>query len=462
MAQQVTADAFLLGLYKRYYTDKEIRGLFFRNSPTGRTIEINKFEGQTYQFTVPYDRGGSTSGDYTISVANAASAAKTAEVAVTPGNIFTVFLVTQKEYLAARTKRGGYLKALGYKLFGACEGTRKLYAASLFGYGYGDLGYIPGAVAGAATSMTLNYDTVVKLAIGSQFFVINSTTDPSAAVYDVTVRTVSAINGNVITWTGGGATAGGWAAGSILEINGGRDATPNPNMPTGLAGWLPYNNRRTGAGWTTYIGTAFYGVTRSTSVNQLAGWYVEPAAGDLYIDTVVKGVQAARRGGGVPDMVILNDDDWITIQGEINQQTLIMQQNNVAGAKNSKNEITRGLSALRFAMSTSWIENVYDDPYCTKGYSWILDKSSCEFVTYGNAKKIMDDGIVDNEPGAASAEQNQEEPDTSFKLLIDDYLSIDGNATSAEGPAAQVSVSLYGNFAFREPGHCATVNFLAH
>src|SRR5271169_6165615 len=111
MAQQVTADAFLLGAYKRVYTDKEIRGCFFRNSPVGREIEINQWEGQTYQFTIAYDRGGSTSGDYTVAVANAASAVKTAEMAVTTGNIFTVFNVTQKEYLGARTKRGGYLKA---------------------------------------------------------------------------------------------------------------------------------------------------------------------------------------------------------------------------------------------------------------------------------------------------------------------------------------------------------------
>ena len=121
MSQQVTADAFLLGAYKRVYTDKRIRGCFFRNSPVARTIEINQWEGQTYQFTIPYDRGGNTSGDYTIAVANAASSAKTAEMAVTAGKIFTVFNVGQGEYLGARTKRGGYLKALGLRFFAACE-----------------------------------------------------------------------------------------------------------------------------------------------------------------------------------------------------------------------------------------------------------------------------------------------------------------------------------------------------
>jgi hypothetical protein len=458
MAQQTTADAFLLGIYKRFYTDKEIRGLFFRNSPTGRAVEINQIEGQTYQFTIPYDRGGATTGDYTVAVANAASSAKTAEMAVTMGKIFSVFLVTQGEYLAARTKRGGYLKAMGLKMFAACEGTRKLYAASLFGYGVGDIGYLPAAVAAAATTATLNYDTVVKLAIGSQFYVLNGVL-PTSAVYDATVRTVSAIDGNTITWTGGGATAGGWASGSMVIIVGGRDATPLPNMPTGLAGWVPFTAGRTGVNWTTYIAAAFYGVTRSTSTNQLAGWYIARTGGELYMDCVVRGVAAARRGGGVPDMVILNDEDFLFMNQEVNQQTAMMQQINVTGAKNAPNEVSRGLARLRFAMSTSWLENVYDDPYCPKGYGWIVDKSVLEYVTYSNAKKVIDDGIVDNEPGAASAEKNNEEPDTAFKLNIEDYLSIDGNSTSTEGPAAQVSVSLYGNFAVREPGHCAVLAF---
>ncbi len=458
MAQQVTADAFLLGLYKRTYTDKKIRGMFFRNSPVGRKIEKNRIEGQTYQVTMPYDRGGATSGDYVVAVANAASGAKTAEMAVTPGNIFTVFLVTQKEYLAARTKRGGYLKALGYKLFAACDSQRKLFAAQLYGYGCGDLGYLPNLVLAGAVTCPLNFDTVVKMAIGTQFTVINGPY-PTSALYDAVVRVVSAIDGNVITWTGGGATAGNWAAGSMIQIIGGRDATPAANMPTGLAGWIPYLANRTGAFWATYIAVPFYGVIRSTSTNALAGWFYQRAGGELYMDAIVNGVAMARRGGGVPNIIALNDEDWLVMNGEVNTQTAMMQQINVSGAKNAKNEVARGLAALRFAMSTNWIENVYDDPYCTRGHAWILDNECVEFVTYSNAEKQLSDGVTDNEPGAAAADENQEEPDTTFKMNIEDYLSMDGNATSVEGPATQVSVSLYGNFVVREPGHNSTVVF---
>jgi hypothetical protein len=460
MAQQVTADAFLLGVYKRMYTDKKIRGLFFRNSPVGRTLEINQWEGQTYQFTIPYDRGGATSGNYVTAVANAASSARTAEMAVTPGNIFTVFNITQKEYLAARTKRGGYLKSLGFKLFAACEGTRKHYGASLYSYGIGDIGYTTAIAAIGAATVTVNWDTVVKMAIGTQFLVIPGTAlgvAPAAAAYDAVTRTVTAIDGQTVTFdVVVGAVA--WVQGSLIYILGGRDATPAPSMPTGLAGWLPYLGNRTGATWTTYIAIAYYGVVRSASSSQLAGWFVQRANGELYMDAMVRAVAAARRGGGIPNLIAINDVDWLTMNQEANTQTAMMQQINTTGAKNQPNEVARGLAKLRFAMSSSWIENIYDDPYCTTSYAWVLDKDVVEFVTYSNSKKVIEDGIEGNEPGAASAEENQEEPDTTMKLNIDDYLSITGNSTSVEGPAAQVTVAIYGNFVVREPGHCAVVS----
>ena len=170
-----------------------------------------------------YSRGGATSGDYTVAVAGATSGnmGANAEFVVTPGNLFTVFTITQKEILASQSKQGAYVKALINRMFAATEGSRKLLAASLFGWGYGDVGTLPTAVAAAASSMTLNWDAVVKLDVGMTFFVVNgsSLTYPGgAAFYDTTARTISQINMQTVTWTGGGVTAGGWAAG-ILDTH---------------------------------------------------------------------------------------------------------------------------------------------------------------------------------------------------------------------------------------------------
>jgi hypothetical protein len=343
-------------------------------------------------------------------------------------------------------------------MFGSMEGARKVLAACLFGHGYGDLGQLPNDVAAAATSMALNYDTVIKLDLGTVFYVTNGAL-PSDSFYDAVARTVSAIDGNTITWTGGGATAGGWAAGSWIEISGGRDATPARNMPTGLAAWLPIIAHRTGATWATYIGTAFYGVTRSTAVNQLAGWYYQRQAGETKANAVIQGIKLARRGGGVPDMIVLNDDDFHDIILETDAQLALMQKINTSQGGGDKNAVTKGLSQLKFAFSTSWLEKVIEDPYCPKGTAYILDSEVMEFAALSNTEELFNDGVGgENEPGAASVE-SVKEPSLDFGLKIDDVLDIDGNATSAEGPAAQVSISLFGSFVIHEPGHCAVVEF---
>lgn len=457
--QQVSADAQLLPIFKLWYTEKRFESLLFRNSPTLRKIAKNRYGGRAYNIAALYSRGGATSGDYTVAVANAASSARNAEWSVLPGNIHTVFTITQKEILGAAKggNKGAYIKPLINKMFAATEGTRKSFAACLFGFGCGDIGVLPTAVAAAATTATLNSDTIVKLDIGTQFFVTNGAT-PTSAFYDAVTRTVSAIDGNTITWTGGGATAGGWAAGSFIEINGGRDATPVASMPTGFAGWLPSIADRSGATWTTYIGTAFYGVTRSVSTNALAGWFYQRVPGELMVDALLQGIKLARRGGGVPDMIVVNDEDYMTILGEVSAQTAYMQQINMAGAKGQKTEAVRGFSKFAFAFSTSWLDKLVDDPYCPQGVAYIIDSEVVEFAALSNTAPFNEGLPAENEPGAPSVEA-QSEPDTSFRLVIDDYLNVQGNSTSAEGPAAQVSLSVYGNFANHAPGHCAVVIF---
>ena len=467
MAQQTTADAALLTIYKHYYTDKEFPNLLFRNSPTLKKIQKNRFQGQSYRMAALYGRGGAVSGDYTVAVALAASMSRNLEFVVTPGNCFSVFNITQKEILASQTKQGAYVKALINRMFAATEGSRKLLAASLFGWGYGDVGQLPTAVTAAATSMTLNWDTVVKLDVGMVFYITNggAGNTPSTVWYDATARTISNISGQLVTWTGGGATAGGWAAGSWIQIAGGQDNATvgggNPNMPTGLGQWLPWYARR-GAlvynpTWAAYIHTAFYGVTRDVAVGQMAGWYYEQQAGELMSDAIVNCLKNVRRGGGVPDMIVVNDEDFASLITELQQNVTYYQMVNSLPEKAGTNEVTRGISAFRAAFSKSFVEILYEDPYCPKGVAYILDTEAIEFVALNNVA-ALNDTIPNNEPGAQTVE-SQSEPDTSFKLLIDDYINTAPNSTSAEGPAVQVSLSFYGNFALHAPGHCGVVKF---
>lgn len=457
MAQVVTTDAYLSTIYKYWYTEKEFPMLVFRNSPSLRVIPKNRIGGLEYRFGTMYAQGGNVSGDYTVAVANAASASKNAEFSVPPGKCFCVFNIGQKEILAAQKGglKGAYIKPLINRMAGATDALRKTMAACWFGFGAGDFGTLPAVVATGAASMSLNYDAIVKISIGTQFMVVNGTT-PLAAFYDATVRTVSAIDGALVTWTGGVVGATPWAAGSLLELYGGRDATPLPNMPTGLAAWLPNLANRTGATWTTYIATTFYGVNRSLATNALAGWFYQRGSGEAKADALTQGIKLARRGGGIPDFIIVNDDDWQDIVYELNAQTNLMQQVNTA-PKAGTNEVTRGIAKLKFAFSTSYLEFVVEDPYCPRGVAYILDKSVVEFAALSNAETpLSESGVSDNEPGHEKADAASE-PDLTSKLIIDEYLSVTNNSTSAEGPAAQVSLSIYGQFIVHEPGHCCVV-----
>ena len=455
MAQQVTADAFLLGIYKSWYSEEEFANLMFRNSPAAKKVKKNRVGGRDVKFGMAWGGGGNVSGDYTIAVANAASSSKNSEMIVTPGNIHAVFNVTQKEILAAQTKRGGYVSGLVNKMFTSTDMMRKIFAACFYGFGAGDIGALPAIVAIGAATMTLNYDTIVKMAVGTQFFVVNGAT-PLAAFYDAVVRTVTAIDGTTVTFdVVVGAVA--WAAGSLIEIRGGRDATPLYNMPCGLASWIPSVANRTGAVWTVYIATAFYGVNRSLATSALAGWFYQRQPGEAKADAISQGMKLARRGGGVPTGIVVNDDDWQDIVYELNAQTNFYQAVNQAGAKD-QNAITRGVAKLKYSFSTSYIDLVYEDPYCPKGTAYILDWDVIEFAALSNVESPINDGVAENEPGAPKV-AGAAEPDLTSKLLIDDYISVASNSTSVEGPASQVSLSLYGNFIVHAPGHCAVIVF---
>ena len=461
MAQQTTADSALLTIYKTWYTDKRFPNLLFRNSPTLKKIAKNRFQGKEYRFSALYGRGGAVSGDYTVAVANAASMSKNIEFVVTPGNVFSVFTVTQKEVLASQSKQGAYVKALINRMFAATEGARKLLAAQLFGWGYGDVGQVTAAIATAATTAVVNWDVAVKLDVGMQINWTNWTTannTPAVAFTDASFHTISKIDGQTVTFTpasSNGATVGSW-----IIINGGQDNTAgagSPNMPTGFQQWLPALGSRTGSAWTAYATTAFYGVTRSVATGQLMGWFYKQQPGDLFSDAIVQGLKAARRGGGVPDMIIVNDEDFATIVYELQQNMTYFQMTNASPEKKDTNEVVRGLSAFRASFSKSFVDILYEDPYCPRGLCYILDSEAVEFVALNNLQAV-DDGIPNNEPGSQSVEAISE-PDTSFRLMIDDYINTAPNSTSTEGPAVQVSLSFYGNFVVHEPGHCAVVAF---
>jgi len=456
MSQQVTLDTQITNILKTWYTDEKFENLLFRNDPFVKSIKKNRIGGKTYNFGALYGRGGAVAGDYTVAVAAAASSSQNAEFAVPPGRIHSVFTLTQMEMLASQQAKGAYVPALINKMFSATEALRKTMAKAAYGMGFGEQG---NAVVFTTTTGSDTVDfgktsTVIGLDIGSVFRVTNGAL-PSSPLR-TSVNTVTAIDGTTVTFTSTANET--WAATDWVELQGSRDGSNNPNLPTGLGGWIPNLADRTGATWTTYIGTAFYGVTRSTATSRLAGGFYKRTGGDGYGDALLKGIQLARQQGGVPDTLVINDEDFLTVIGEFNTKTTYMQQINTTPSNKGDNIVQKGLKSMGFQFSTNYLSNVYDSPYCPKGKAWITDSEVVEFAGLSNSSTPLDDGIQGNNPGAPDV-TSVSGPDTTFKLIIDDYINVQNAANTSEGPGAQVSLSVYGNFVVRNPAHCVAISF---
>ncbi len=108
----VTTDSNLLGLYKIWYTEKDPQDVFFRNSPVVRKIPKSRIGGKQYNVPLLLGNGGNASGNLITSTTNAAGgSAPNVEFAITNGQLFSTFFVTQQEILASQNYRGAYMPA---------------------------------------------------------------------------------------------------------------------------------------------------------------------------------------------------------------------------------------------------------------------------------------------------------------------------------------------------------------
>lgn len=451
----------LIGLYKIWYSDNAIESLLFRNSPVARSAKKTRIGGKQYNFPALYGRGGACAGDMTVAAANAAnSQAKVAEFAVSEGQMFSVFNITQKEILASLSARGAYAPAAVVKMYAAMESFRKLFATSLYGTGYGEIGnaVVATTVVGSNTVDFADKSLAVKLDIGSVFRVTNGATPASAL--RTSVNTVTAVDGTSVTFTATAIET--WAATDFVEIEGCRDGSGNPLLPVGLAGWLPSIANRAGGTWTTYIGTSFFGVNRAVAPDRLAGQFIlrNTGASEKYADAIVRGLQAVRTAGGDPHKIVVSPTIYSKIIAEVNAQTTFFQSTDVGKAKNKNNEVVKGLNEMSFLFSTSWLDNLIDDPYCPTYLGYILDDEQLEFACLTNVDTPINDGIADN---AAGVQDVNAAPDVTdmYKFILEDYLTVNPGTNTVGGPAEQVSLNMYGNWVLKSPGHNCVLNFVS-
>lgn len=448
----ISTEQAILNILKVYYVDK-VQNLLFRNSPILKEIGKMRVEGKEQRFPAIYSRGGAVAGDATVAEAKSASNVKNAEFQVVPGQLFSIFTYNAKEVQASLSKKGAYMKVAGNKAFAATEAFRKTLAAALYGRGYGEISMLAAGTtlttSGTAT-LTLSNSAIMKIDVGSALVV-----KPSVSSSTINAKLdVDAINGNSVDVTVVSATGGAYTtlATDVLALDGSMDASGNPLLPVGLSGWLPAVAGRTGVNWTTYITPTFFGVQRLINTEGLAGNFVDGAAlsHTKKKDTVQALLQRCRRRGSTADLIAMNDEDFLELSQEIETTNTYFT---ATSTKESK-KASVGIAEVSASFSTNFVDNIYDDPYLEKGVFYILDKNDLELWTYTNADAVAD-GIASNNPGKQNPEEfdNAGRENDPYKLLIDDFVTVEPAALTTNGSAVRVVLNFFGSFVVLNPSN---------
>lgn len=445
---QISNENAILSLLKTWYAKDGVTNLMFRNSPVVKQLSTVRVEGKTQNFAAMYGRGGAAGGSYTAALAKASTVSKNVEFSVAPGQIFSVYSINAKEVQASLSKRGAYMKVAGNKMFAASESFRKTAQAAFYGRGFGELCFSPttALTANTAVDITLPADAIMKIDIGTDLVIKNAVNSTST----IGGYVVNKIDGTTVNVTP--TTTVTPVATDVICLANSMDSSGNALLPMGLAGWLPTVGSRTGSGWTSYIGTSFFGVTRSIASDRLAGQYVKGAAStDKISDLVQKLLLKCRRAGSAADLIVMNDEDFLTLSQEIQTTNTYFTQTSTKG----KRAANVGFNDFSASFSTNYIENIIDDPYCPKGRFYILDKSAVELWSYTNVDKL-NDGVAGNEPGKPDAMKDDADghENDPYKLLISDYLSVQPGTAGQDGPSTDIGLNAFFSYVVTNPSVC--------
>ena len=431
----ISSEAGILAMLKTYYAKEGLQNLLYRNDPLLKTIKTQRVEGKQANFSALFSRGGAVSANFLTAKALATSQAQAKEFQVTPGQMFSCCVFNNKELLASKSLRGAYINVASAKFFANAESFRKTMAVALYGTGHGELFSTSASITLTAddqNDITFPQYAIMGIDIGSKLEV-----KATAGATSVTATlTVNKINGTTVNCTSD--TAATAASGSVVCIAGCTDSNGNGLLPVGLAGWLPSGS--------VSASDSFYGVNRSTARDRLAGTVTTATSGEAKYKTIERAILALRRMGSLCDKIVMNDEDYLALSQEIDQKTYFTKVD--GGKGQSKSEL--GRKDFGFSVSTNWLENVIDSPYCPKGTCYILSSDTVELWTYTNADKIAD-GVPGNEAGKPEVNGETDVQNKPYQLLVDDMFTITPGTDTADGAAALVALNFYGTFVITNP-----------
>lgn len=451
----------VLNMLKIYYKDK-VENLLFRNSPVFSKIGKERIEGKSANFAALAGFSGGVGGDYAKALEYASEVGACAQWEVTPGQVFGVVSFNNKEVQASASNKGAFIRTADAKMFTSFDAVKKVLATALYGRGYGEVcasGYTTAITAGTAFQIANLPEFAMMTFVPGMKLALKSSITSSVVLCTLTV---TAANGTTITVISDKTVASSaLKATDILCVANSMDASGNPLLPMGLAGWIPnvHGRKDTGSGtneWSDYVARSFMGVVRNVNQDALCGAYVPvPATAENKDVTVKKLIRKLRRQGSKADLIVLNDEDFESMSSTIATTDTYFTQT----SGKAKRTINTGVAEMTAAFSTNFIENVYDDPFCPKGRFYVLDSDTVKFWSYSNADKVMDVGVAGNEAGTKDVEEGSDIAAKPYQLLIDDILSLQPGTAGTDGPSTVVGINVYASFVVTNTAHNGVGNF---
>lgn len=440
----ITAEAGILAMLKTFYAKEGLVNLLYRNDPLLKEIKKERVEGKQANFSALYSRGGAVSANATVAERLATETAKAKEFQVTPGQLFSACVFGNKELLASKSLRGAYINVAAAKFFANAESFRKTMAVALYGTGHGELFTTTDTISVIAGDVDVTFPrhAVMGIDIGSELE-LKASANATAVLATVSVKK---INGKTVTLTGTASKS--VPSGSVVCISGCTDSDGKPMLPVGLAGWLPTSN--------VAPTDSFYGVNRSDARDRLAGTYIAGTSGQKKYEVIEDAILKLRAMGSLCDKIVMNDEDYLAMSREIESKTYFTKANGGEG----KTKANVGYKDFGFSVSTNWLDNVIDSPYCPKGRAYVLSSDTIEMWTYTNADKIAD-GVSGNEAGKPDVNGETDIQNRPYQLLCDDMFSIKAGTTGVDGDVAVVKLNFFGTFVVTNPSVNAVVTFAA-
>jgi hypothetical protein len=446
----------IAAVYKIKYAEKrKFQNLIGRTSSLLRRtkIKLGGMGGKSFNFPWLVASSGNVGGSFTKVAAAAANNPTFVQPAVTTGKMFSSFTMSIPEVQQSLTDEMAFASIGQAKMRAANEASKKGWGISAYSLGYGEIGTCT-TTSGSAT-ITVDDSVISKIDLGMPLL-FGTTTSLIPASYQNggTAVTVSTISGNTVVLSG---VLDASVAGAYIYLDGSQTSGGKTNIPTGLGAWTPYLNDRAGADWTSYIGTSFYGVDRSDFVERMAGNFYARTGGETAAEAIIQGLRLARNGGAETAVMYVNPLDYKEVYDGLSTK---LSYFGMANGDGKGNNFSFGPQGFRFAFATNSLYTILDDPFCPRGYAFIVDDTDEDmfaFYAMTSADKVKQgDPSAADAPGVASIESADDPETKMYSMLLDNWISA-VPAETDDGDGIRVSLNIFGNFALLRPAGCCVV-----